>query len=189
MEKVMVVSSAKAVDSSIKGLLKEAGYSNIITVQNGAMARRTMVENDVDIVIINCPLSDEFGMELAEEIVVGTNSSVMLLVKSELLEEVSYEAEKLGIFVLSKPLSKVIFYQSLRMLHVAYQRISGLKKENDRLKNRIADIRLVEQAKYALIHYCNMSENEAHHYIEKNAMDQRISKREVAKNIISKYNL
>ena len=49
------------------------------------------------------------------------------------------------------------------------------------------EIRRMNQAKWLLIEKQNMSEAEAHRYIEKEAMDTRRSKRDVACNIIARY--
>ena len=49
------------------------------------------------------------------------------------------------------------------------------------------DIRTVNRAKWLLIEIKRMTENEAHYYIEKQAMDMRLSRREVAENIIRTY--
>lgn len=45
-----------------------------------------------------------------------------------------------------------------------------LKSENERLQEKIAEIRLVDRAKCALIQYADMTEPQAHRYIEKQAM-------------------
>ena len=52
---------------------------------------------------------------------------------------------------------------------------------------KIQEIRLVNRAKWALIQCLGMSEDETHHYIEKLAMDHRISKREAASRILAVY--
>nr|WP_325247385.1 ANTAR domain-containing protein [uncultured Oscillibacter sp.] len=49
-------------------------------------------------------------------------------------------------------------------------------------------MRLVNRAKWTLIQCLGMSEEEAHRYIEKQAMDNRISRREVAKRVLTTYN-
>ena len=51
----------------------------------------------------------------------------------------------------------------------------------------MADIRMVNRAKWLLIDNLGMSEKDAHHYIEKRAMDSRQTRREVAEGIIRTY--
>ena len=51
----------------------------------------------------------------------------------------------------------------------------------------MADIRTVNRAKWLLIENLGMTEKDAHYYIEKQAMDTRMSRREVAVGIIRTY--
>lgn len=49
------------------------------------------------------------------------------------------------------------------------------------------EIRIVNRAKWILISEIKMDEADAHRYIEKQAMDRCVSKREVAESIIKTY--
>ena len=51
----------------------------------------------------------------------------------------------------------------------------------------MVEIRVVNRAKWILISELKMEEPDAHRYIEKQAMDRCISRREVAEEIISTY--
>ena len=64
---------------------------------------------------------------------------------------------------------------------------AGTENENTRLQKQIDDIRLVDRAKCVLIQYSDFTEQQAHRYIEKKAMDQRVSRREVAEDILRIY--
>ena len=51
----------------------------------------------------------------------------------------------------------------------------------------VEDIKLVDRAKLLLVTCLNMSEEQAHRYLEKQAMDLRVSRLEVAKQVIQTY--
>ena len=55
------------------------------------------------------------------------------------------------------------------------------------LEEKMGEIRLVNRAKWLLISELKMSEPDAHHYIERQAMDCCVSKKEIAENIIKTY--
>ena len=55
------------------------------------------------------------------------------------------------------------------------------------MEDKMKEIRLVNRAKWILIDVMNMTEADAHRYIEKHAMDECITKREVSENIIKTY--
>ena len=48
-------------------------------------------------------------------------------------------------------------------------------------------MRLIDRAKCVLIQYLTMTEPQAHRYIEKQAMDTRTTRREVAQQILRTY--
>ena len=62
-----------------------------------------------------------------------------------------------------------------------------LKKENNKLLQKIEDIRMIDRAKCILIQYLNMTGAEAHRYIEKQAMDMRSTRKVVAEGILRTY--
>ena len=55
------------------------------------------------------------------------------------------------------------------------------------MDEKMEEIRLVNRAKWLLIEKLTMTESDAHRYIEKQAMDQCVSRREIAKGIIQTY--
>ena len=144
-----------------------------------------MLGSDLGLVVINAPLPDEFGRDLALSFVNSTPAGVILFVPSSQAEEVAAGVESLGVLVLEKPVSRVLFSQVARLARASTRRISRLQLENRRLLRQLEDLRLVCQAKCALIHRFSMTEDEAHHYIEHRAMDLRISRREAAQEVLS----
>ena len=60
-------------------------------------------------------------------------------------------------------------------------------EENEKLRHMVEDMKIINRAKFLLISCLNMSETQAHRYLEKQAMDLRISKLQVAKQVIQTY--
>lgn len=184
---VLIVSSGEKGKERFGELLRMYGFSDIASAESGAEARRKLSEYGFDLVLVNCPLKDEFGHELALKLTQESASGVILLVKSELADEVSAKVEDFGVFVLAKPLSRQLFFQTLKLVGAACKRMAGLRQENVKLQSKIEEIRLVDRAKCALIQYLSMTEKQAHHFIEKQAMDMRTTKREIAEGILKSY--
>lgn len=143
---------------------------------------------DYDVVVINCPLKDEFGTELAEEAVKRPCMGVMLLVKSDLYESVSYGMERIGVYCLSKPISAQAFLHGLSFTIATNERLKGLIKKTEGIREKMEEIKLVGRAKLLLITKLSLSENEAHRYIEKQAMDRCEKRKVIALEIIKTYN-
>lgn len=186
MERIMIVSATQKSHAMLTQFLTSCGVqAKTVAVSSGSEARRALVDGDFDLVLVNTPLPDEFGHELAQTAACDTLAGVILLAKAEVADSVAEKVEDDGVFVVPKPLSRVLFLQALRMTRAARSRLTGLRKENRRLQQRIENIRLVDRAKCLLIECCSMSEPEAHAYIEQQAMNQRRTKREIAEHIIS----
>lgn len=184
----LIVSGTEKGSNLIEDLMRNtSGISDFFYTRNGSEARRMLIENSYDIIIINTPLADEFGHDLALYASTNTVSGLILIVKSEIYEEVCDRVEDYGIVVLSKPLSRQTFYSAVKLVSATQKRLIILEKENMKLQKKIEEIRLVDRAKCVLIQYLNMTEAEAHRYIEKQAMDMRKTKKTIAENILNTY--
>jgi two-component system, response regulator PdtaR len=183
----LVVSSSEKGLDFIGGLLSMDLFYPVVTSRSASEAKRTLIETAFDIVIVNTPLTDQYGTEFAVDISQDIDTSVLMLVKSEHYEEISSKMNELGILTLSKPTTKQMVYQAVRLLCATKQRLGKLEKKNETLKEKMDEIRIVNRAKWTLIEYLKMSESEAHRYIEKQAMDMRITKRKAAERIIKTY--
>ena len=150
----------------------------------GGEARRRMGDIDFEVVIINTPLPDEFGHELSTYAVEKSNAGVILLAKAGTADQISDKLQQHGVLVLAKPFTGVQFRQAVQMAAACCRRLDYLQQENDKLRDKIAQIRLVDRAKCYLIEHKGMSEAEAHRMIEKTAMDTRRDRAEVAAEIL-----
>ncbi len=150
-------------------------------------ARRLLGENNMDLILINAPLADEFGHDFAVHACQTSTAGVLMIVKAELADTVSERVETDGVFVITKPISRQTFYQTLHLVNASRMRVYTLQQENRRLRQRLEDIRIIDRAKCMLIAEHHMSEPEAHAYIEKRAMNYRQSKRDVAEEILRSF--
>ncbi|MDN5351617.1 MAG: two-component system, response regulator PdtaR [Clostridiales bacterium] len=189
MESILIVTSTEKSKGFLKELLASTTFTQLVTVYDGSEARRQLIDNAFDLVLINAPLKDEFGHDLALSLAESTTSGIILFVKTDLADQVSEKVEEFGVVVVPKPISKQLFFQSLKIVAATRKRLLDLQSENMRLQHRIEDMRLVDRAKCALIEHLDLTEPQAHRYIEKNAMDMRISRREVAEGILKNYKI
>ena len=186
--RVLVAGSGDKIYDYIVQTLPRSGYDPILKAEDAGEARRLLLDSPVDIVIINTPLSDDFGVELALDLAEGS-TGVLLLVKNELYDQVCYKVEDSGVLTMGKPMTRQGFYSAVKLLSAMSARLSKMEKVNRTLQEKMADIRVVNRAKWLLIEHHHMKEQDAHYFIEKQAMDTRMSRREVAENIIRTYDL
>ena len=184
---VLIVTASDSFVSSVMPLLPVTDYWPVTTVRSVSEARRRIVETDFDIVLINAPLPDDFGMRLAIDICANSGAGVLLMVKNDLFNDIYAKVVNYGVITLSKPTNLQMVTQSLRILCATRERMRQMEAKQATVEEKIEEIRLVNHAKWLLIQCLSMTEPEAHRYIEKQSMDERISKREVAENIIKTY--
>ena len=99
MPGALIVSSGEKGRDMLCGVLTDMGAGDISTVTSGAEARRGFADADWQVILINTPLSDEFGHELAVFAAGSTGAGVVLLVKAEMADEVAARVEDAGVFV------------------------------------------------------------------------------------------
>lgn len=184
---VLVVSSSEKFDQAMSKLLPEARYNPVVFVQSAAEARREMMENPSDLVIINSPLSDETGVRLAADACSDTNSGVMMFVKTEYFSELLSKAAPYGSLVLPKPTSQGAIANALLMLCGIRERFRRIEKKAASVEEKVQEIRKVNRAKMLLIEQGGMTESQAHRHIEKLAMDRCVTKGRIAEDIIQSY--
>lgn len=186
-ESALIVSSTEKSIAFLTEMLNAASVNQITALQSAGEARRLLLERDFDLVIINAPLRDESGESLSRYIASKGLAQVIFIVKSEYFDAVSAVCEGDGVLTVSKPVNRAVFWSALKLAGAAQNRLQRMKDENNRLKQKIEDIRIIDRAKCILISHLNMSEQEAHRYIEKQAMDMRAAKRVIAEGILKTY--
>ena len=188
MESALIVSSSEKSVAFFTGMLNAASRGVAVTVlTSGIEARQQLLERDFDLAVINVPLPDETGESLSRYIASKETTQVILVVKSEYFDEMSAATEESGVLVVAKPVDRTIFWSALKLAKSAQSRLKKIRTENSKLKQKIEDIRLVDRAKHILVSQLKMSEQEAHRFIEKQAMDMRTARRDVAKGILRTY--
>ncbi len=184
---VLLVSAAQNLNAALRDLLAEAAYDRVETVSDISAAKRACAEQAYDFVIVNSPLPDDPGVRFAIDLCGSGETVALLLVRSELFEDVTDKVSEHGVFTLSKPLSRPMMEAALRWMVSARERLRKTEKKTLTLEEKMAEIRIVNRAKWLLIEQLGMDEPAAHRYIEKLAMDRCVTRRAVAEEIIAEY--
>ncbi|MDR2593077.1 MAG: response regulator [Chitinispirillales bacterium] len=187
MENALIVSSSDKSVAFFTEMLNANSCAAVTVLKTGSEARSILSEREFDIVIIYVPLPDESGESLSRYVALKETSQVILVVKSEYFDEMCAVTEDAGVLVVARPVDRTIFRSSLRLAKSTLGKLKKLRSENCELKQKIEDIKIIDRAKYILISYLKMSEQEAHRFIEKQAMDMRATRRSVAEGVLRTY--
>lgn len=185
--KVALVSSSEKFNGAMLPLLPKNRFSPINVYRDAKSARRVISKEKPDIVIINTPLPDDFGTSLALDVSETDGVCVLLFARAENFSELSSVLAPHGVLTLPKPTSPELTEEVVELMCATRERLRRIEIKKSFAEERMEDIRVVNKAKWFLIEQLKMTEQEAHRYIEKQAMDRCVTKRVIAENILSTY--
>lgn len=184
---ILIVCSRPELIKELRTLMLQQGYSSAEYSLSANEARRKLDFFEPELILVNAPLQDELGIEFVLDVADKTDAGIIVLAKHEHLGEMQYKLEKVGALILPKPINRTTLIQTAKFAAQSRKSIKGLKLQNDDLEKRMQDRKIIEQAKWLLVEKMNMTEPQAHRYIQKRAMDSRTSQIKVAEEIILNF--
>lgn len=181
---VLVVSDSEKFNTSLRKVLPRAEFSFADSV---GKANRKMLDKTYDFVIVNSPLKDDFGKRIAIDVSSKGETVALLFVSNEIYDEVYSEVTPYGVLTVAKPTTNQSVVQSYSFMRAIRERLRRMQKKTASVEEKMTEIRVVNRAKWILIDELKISEQDAHRYIEKQAMNRCISKKEFADEIIKRY--
>lgn len=182
---LMVVDAGDKLTRGLAQLIPASECPSRRCAASAGEARRMLNAAPADLLVINTPLSDETGLELALSFSRDTTVA-LLLVRAAEYPAVCRRTRDAGVLVLARPATGRQLADALTLMRAASLRLRQAVRKNESLRAKMEDIRTVNRAKWLLIGVRGMTEDEAHHYIEAQAMDLRLPRRQVAEAIISR---
>lgn len=164
--------------NSIKNVLVRNGYGVNATCTTGAQVVGTANELDDGIVICGYRFSDMHYSELNNYLPKGFE--MLLIASATKLEECTDN----NIVCLSMPIKMQDLLNTLQMMSYNYSRRKKKDKEKPKPRSEV-DKAIISKAKLVLMERNNMTEEEAHRYIQKNSMDSGTNMVEMAEMILS----
>ena len=164
--------------NNIKSLLLRNGFEVNAVCTTGAQAIGIANELDGGIVISGYRMSDMLFREINGYLPRGFE--MLLIASAARLSEV----EGGGIQAVSMPLKARDLVSTLQTMVRSYMQRKKREKAKSQARSE-EDRAIIEKAKLILVQRNNISEEEAHHYIQKNSMDSGTNLVEMAEMIIS----
>lgn len=185
--RALLVSSSEAQTQRISALLTRA---RIVPFDHAGSARQALEQFDaggIDGVLIAEPIAGSSGQELALQLKKRHCMAVLLLAAPEHADAVAALLEQSGVLVLPNDAPESLIVQTIRLLTAVRIQLEQMQHKTEKLEAKVADIRIINRAKLLLVQHLQMTETEAHKYIEKQAMDTSMRRRTIAENIIRTY--
>ncbi len=169
--------------------ISSVSVGDIVVATGAGQARRKATGDDFSLALINMPLQDESGLDLAVDLARNTTAAVVLLVKTEIAPMIADTAIEAGVLIVTKPVNLLLFEQIVKVGISCRNRLLMCKEQTARLQTRYEELKVIDRAKCLLIEHMRITEEEAHRVLEKEAMDNRMSRVRVAKKVLDRFEL
>ena len=180
---LLLVCGSEKFNTQVQNLLPFNEYYPVRNLKSISEARRELLERSYDIVLINWAESNEaksFACDVSER----GKSAVLLMTDKDCYDDMYFDVISFGVACIPRQMSAQEFTRALRIVCSGIERVLGERKKQTTVEDKMAEIRLVNKAKWALIEAKGMSEDDAHKYIEHLAMNERITRKEAAEKIL-----
>ena len=183
---ILIVSDSEQFDAAVKKALPSGyGSASVVDIRRSeASARRGTLDKFYDIVMINMPLPDGMGIDLAMDLSEGAGTSVCLVTPQEIYDQVLDHVTDYGILVLSKSFPKERMSHALQFLIAIRNRMSALEAKAESAREKTEELRIIDKAKFMLMEKRRMTEDEAHRYIGRLAMNGGLSRKKAAEQLL-----
>lgn len=164
-------------------MLSEAGYQVVGEASNGAQAIELVKEHQPDLAILDVKMPILDGISAAEEII-ATCPVLMLTAFSQ--RELVDRARDAGVMAyVLKPFTINDLVPAIEIAISRHVQMKSLAAEVADLHDRLETRKLIDRAKGILMAALNLTEPQAFSWIQKAAMDRRLTMKEVAQAVIS----
>lgn len=183
LTRVLIVTKDTKISSPIKQMLIPPLFE-ISEISDFNEARRKVAEENFNIIIVDSGEGEgtDFATDISEN-----SGTILLLVPTHMFDSISYRVESFGVLTITKPFDQFYFYNMIKVALAVNAKVERLTFQTIRLKEKMEEIRVVNRAKMLLMSHKNMSEEEAHRYIEKTAMDRCVKRTVLAEEIIKSF--
>lgn len=166
-------------------MLVEEGYDVVGQAADGAEAIRLAEEHRPDLVVLDVKMPVLDGIAAAERIAEQRIAPVVILTAFSQRELVDRARDAGAMAYVVKPFSAHDLVPAIEMAISRFGEIATLESEVADLAERLETRKAVDRAKAVLQEQLGLSEHEAFRWIQKTAMDLRLSMRQVADGVIT----
>lgn len=169
---------------SFEKILPQTVYSPMQTFKSVSSLKQQLRMQRPDLLIIQEPIDEGVTWRLAYEWKQTVDCEVLLMVPMRQYDQVVYQLNDSGVCVIADSSNGQTIYQTCEQLRIKREEIQKYKVEIEQLKKKIRNDRLVNRAKLVLIESYHWSEEKAHRYINTIAMNNSVTKVDVAKELL-----
>ena len=183
--RVVIAEDEALIRMDLAEMLTEEGYDVVGQAGDGARAVELAEELRPDLVILDVKMPVLDGIAAAERIAGQRIAPVVILTAFSQRDLVERARDAGAMAYLVKPFSKEDLVPAIEMAVSRFSELTMLEHEVADLQERLETRKAVDRAKSVLQQQLELTEPEAFRWIQKTAMDLRLSMRQVADGVVT----
>ncbi|MGD0584196.1 MAG: response regulator [Oryzomonas sp.] len=184
MKTVLICDDEPLIRMSLKAMLKELGFEDVLECGDGKSAVEMAMASFPDMAVLDVAMPEMDGITAAKEIKKKLKIPILLLTNCFDAQTAKRAAESGIAAFLTKPLREQDLIPAIEIALAHTEQVEDLKEKIEDLKETIENRKVIEKAKGMLMEKQRMGEADAYRTMQKMAMDKRKSLRQVADGIL-----
>ena len=181
--RILVAEDEALIRMDLVEMLREAGYEVVAEAADGAQAIELAQLHKPDLAILDVKMPVLDGISAAEKII---DIAPVLMLTAFSQRDLVERARDAGVMAyVVKPFSIGDLVPAIEIAISRHTQMRSLADEVKDLHERLETRKLIDRAKGILMQALNLSEPEAFSWIQRAAMDRRLTMKEVAAAVIS----
>ena len=181
--RILVAEDETIIRLDLVEMLTESGYEFVAQAENGAVAIELTKKFKPDLAILDVKMPEMDGITAAEQII--TLAPVLMLTAFSQRELVERARDAGVMAYVVKPFSISDLVPAIEIAISRHRQMKSLEDEVADLYERLETRKIIDRAKGILMKAMGLTEPESFSWIQKTAMDRRISMKQVAQAVIS----
>lgn len=181
--KILIAEDETLIRMDLAEMLRESGYEVIGEATNGEEAIALAKEHRPDLAILDVKMPKLDGISAAETIVEFAPVLMLTAFSQRDLVERALDAGVMSYVV--KPFTINDLIPAIEIAVARYAQMAALQLEVSDLSERLETRKLIDRAKGVIMKVMNISEPDAFRWIQRTAMDRRVSMKEVAEAVLN----
>ena len=181
--RILVAEDEAIIRLDLVEMLVEAGYVVVAQATNGVEAIALAQEHKPDLAILDVKMPELDGISAAEKIIEIAPVLMLTAFSQKDLVERARDAGAMAYVV--KPFSISDLVPAIEIAVSRHRQLVALQQEVGDLHERLETRKVIDRAKGILMATLKLSEPDAFSWIQRTAMDRRMSMKDVAQAVIS----
>ena len=182
--RVVIAEDEALIRLDLRETLEEEGYQVVAETSRGDEVVELVREHRPDLAILDIKMPGGDGLSAAAEITADRLAAVLVLTAFSQRELIDRAREAGALAYLVKPFQRNDLVPAMELAIGRFEEMKALEDENKDLEERLETRKVVDRAKGKLMDELDMKENDAFRWVQRRAMDERTSMRDVAQRVL-----